>query len=143
MEHGIGRIPSSGTSISRYRHPVPSSGTGSVLEASSTTPELPFNPNPSSRRGALVLIVCPPRRRLFAHSCNVSRRFRLSARWRFFSRTLATWRSLDLFSRGSESPAQFFQMALGSTTAATVTPRSPFAASPSCSKDTADTRSML
>ena len=46
MEHGIGRIPSSGTGISRYRHPVPSSGTGSVLEASSTAPGPPFNPIP-------------------------------------------------------------------------------------------------
>ena len=46
MEDGFGRIPSSGTGISRYRHPVPSSGTGSVLEASSTAPELPFIPIP-------------------------------------------------------------------------------------------------
>ena len=46
MEHGIERIPSSGTGISRYRHPVPSSGTGSVLEASSTIPGPPFNPMP-------------------------------------------------------------------------------------------------
>ena len=46
MEDGIGRIPSSGTGISRYRHPVPSSGTGSVLEASSTAPGPPFNSIP-------------------------------------------------------------------------------------------------
>ena len=55
MEDGIRIIPSSGTGISRYRHPVPSSGTrsvleasgtGSVLEASSTAPGPPFNPIP-------------------------------------------------------------------------------------------------
>ena len=38
------RISSSGTGISRYRHPILSSGTGSVLEASSTASKLHFNP---------------------------------------------------------------------------------------------------
>ena len=55
MEHGIGRIPAFGTGISRYRHPVPSSDTGSVLEASSTAPELPFKPIPIIQNWMTVL----------------------------------------------------------------------------------------
>ena len=41
-QHGIGRIPSSGTGISRYHHTVPSSGTGSVLDPSNTAPGPPL-----------------------------------------------------------------------------------------------------